>query len=157
MSIAIVSIGLRLPGARTVQEFWQHILEGRDLGQPVTEGRWPLPSAYFQQHAQDRITHDRVYALDQPMESSVGLEIDAAVMQGLDPLFHLALGAGRDAFFGSRHQTLDRQRCAVILGNIALPTETSAAMAAEWLRGRFGPGWWRFYFGRCVCVLTLRR
>jgi 3-oxoacyl-(acyl-carrier-protein) synthase/3-hydroxymyristoyl/3-hydroxydecanoyl-(acyl carrier protein) dehydratase len=138
MSIAIVSIGLRLPGARTVQEFWQHILEGRDLGQPVTEGRWPLPSAYFQQHAQDRITHDRVYALDQPMESSVGLEIDAAVMQGLDPLFHLALGAGRDAFFGSRHQTLDRQRCAVILGNIALPTETSAAMAAEWLRGRLG-------------------
>jgi 3-oxoacyl-(acyl-carrier-protein) synthase/3-hydroxymyristoyl/3-hydroxydecanoyl-(acyl carrier protein) dehydratase len=138
MSIAIVSMGLRLPGARTAQEFWQHILEGRDLGQPVAEGRWPLPSSYFQQHAQDRITHDRVYALDQASESSVGLEIDADVMQGLDPLFHLALGAGRDAFFGSRHQTVDRERCAVILGNIALPTASSAAMAADWLRGRLG-------------------
>ncbi len=138
MSIAIVSMGLRQPGARTVQEFWQHIIEGRDLGKSVSAGRWPLPSAYFEQHPQDRITHDRVYALEQQTESSVGLEIDADVMQGLDPLFHLALGAGRDAFFGSRHQTLDRQRCAVILGNIALPTESSAAMAADWLLGRLG-------------------
>lgn len=136
MSIAIVSMGLRLPGARTAPEFWQHIVEGRDLGRPVAEGRWPLPAAYFQQHPEDRITHDRVYALEQQTESSVGLEIDADVMQALDPLFHLALGAGRDAFFGSRHQSLDRQRCAVILGNIALPTASSAAMAADWLRGK---------------------
>ncbi|HET9240819.1 MAG TPA: beta-ketoacyl synthase N-terminal-like domain-containing protein [Oligoflexus sp.] len=136
MSIAIVSMGLRLPGARTAQEFWQHIVDSRDLGRPVAEGRWPLPAAYFQQHPEDRITHDRVYALEQQTESSVGLEIDAEVMQALDPLFHLALGAGRDAFFGSRHQNLDRQRCAVILGNIALPTASSAAMAADWLRGK---------------------
>jgi 3-oxoacyl-(acyl-carrier-protein) synthase/3-hydroxymyristoyl/3-hydroxydecanoyl-(acyl carrier protein) dehydratase len=138
MSIAIVSMGLRFPGARTVQEFWQHILESHDLAQPVAEGRWPLPSSYFQKHEQDRITHDRVYALDPMRESSVGLEIDAALMEGLDPLFHMALGAGRDAFFGSRHQTLDRQRCGVILGNIALPTAASASMAADWLLGRLG-------------------
>ncbi|WP_141734574.1 beta-ketoacyl synthase N-terminal-like domain-containing protein [Oligoflexus tunisiensis] len=138
MSIAIVSMGLRLPGARTAQEFWQHIVEGHDLVQPVAEGRWPQPSPYFQQHAQDRITHDRVYALDPIAESSVGLEIDADLLQSLDPLFHIALGAGRDAFFGSRHQTLDRQRCGVILGNIALPTAGSAAMAASWLTERLG-------------------
>ncbi len=138
MSVAIVSMGLRFPGARTVQEFWQHIIQGHDLSQNVDAERWPLPASQLMQNEQDRITHDRLYQLSDVKESAVGLDIDSRLLQSLDPLFHIALGAGRDAFFASQHQNIDRQRCGIILGNIALPTESSAKMAADWLYAQLG-------------------
>ncbi|MCX6130205.1 MAG: beta-ketoacyl synthase N-terminal-like domain-containing protein [Proteobacteria bacterium] len=138
MSIAIVSIGTRFPGASTLQEFWQHIMAGHDLVRAVAAERWPIPAEKLPKAGADGVLHDRVYHLDHTKESSFGLEIDAGLLANLDPLFHIALGAGRDAFFSCRHQHIDRQRCGVILGNIALPTESSAKLASDWLLQKLG-------------------
>lgn len=40
--IAVVGLGCRLPGAHGPEEFWQLLVEGRDVVTQVPEGRWEL-------------------------------------------------------------------------------------------------------------------
>ena len=124
-SIAIVSVGLRLPSARTLDEFTEILADGRDLAQSRSdEPRWqkrgerlPKDEGFF---------HDRSYRVENWRE-------DRAELSELDPLFHLAYGAAHDAFQACHTQGLAAQRIGLILGNIALPTETSSRLASEWL------------------------
>ena len=53
------------------------------------------------------------------------------IPSGLDPLFHLLLYAGRQAFADAITSPLDRSRIGVIIGNLALPTEKSSLLARE--------------------------
>ncbi|MEJ2693979.1 MAG: SDR family NAD(P)-dependent oxidoreductase, partial [Candidatus Thiodiazotropha sp.] len=42
--IAVIGLGCRFPGARTVAQFWESLAEGRDLVEEI--GRWPLQTFY---------------------------------------------------------------------------------------------------------------
>ncbi len=81
---------------------------------------------------------DRVYSLrgcfldEIPLDPSV-LDLPADLLAQLDPVFHLALHAGRQAFAVGVTHHLDRRRVGVILGNIALPTERVSALARAYL------------------------
>lgn len=44
--IAIIGMSGRFPGARTVEEFWNHIKNGRDCVTEVSEKRWPVEKYY---------------------------------------------------------------------------------------------------------------
>ena len=65
------------------------------------------------------------------------LAIDAARLEGLDPLFHLLLHAGKRAFDDGVTTPLDRSRVGVIIGNLALPSETSSLLTRNWLGRTF--------------------
>lgn len=39
--IAIVGIGVRFPGARTPDEFWSNLVDGKNFVRPMPPGRWP--------------------------------------------------------------------------------------------------------------------
>jgi acyl transferase domain-containing protein/3-hydroxymyristoyl/3-hydroxydecanoyl-(acyl carrier protein) dehydratase len=66
-----------------------------------------------------------------------GVDLSPGLIEGLDPVFHLALDAGRQAWEAARTTPLDRRRVGVILGNIALPTEHASALARAWLGRTF--------------------
>ncbi|MCA1797056.1 MAG: type I polyketide synthase [Geobacteraceae bacterium] len=61
------------------------------------------------------------------------LDIDAALVKQLDPVFQLLLHAGTQAFFDTAVVPEERERIGVIAGNLALPTETSACLAQDYL------------------------
>ena len=63
-----------------------------------------------------------------------GLAIDPELLAGLDPLFHLLLHAGKRAFDDGVTAPLDRSRVGVIIGNLALPSETSSLLARQLAR-----------------------
>ncbi len=141
MAIAIVSAGIRFPKARTLEEFWSHLAEGRDLSTTVSRDRWPLAGDALlapEREGRDAISHARVYEVKDWRESSESLGLSPGFVEGLDPLFHLCLGAGMEAWRSCQNQTIDRQRATVILGNIALPTQASAERAYVWLRKSWG-------------------
>ncbi|RZA26138.1 MAG: hypothetical protein EOP10_04595, partial [Proteobacteria bacterium] len=73
--------------------------------------------------------HDRAYRVSDWQESELG---------DLDPLFHLGFGAARDALTQCKTEGLARNRMGLILGNIALPTESSSQLASEWLARQWG-------------------
>ena len=132
--IAVVSIGGVFPGAASVAQFWSHVVAGASASRPVPPGRWLLDPD--EAYAPAMPAADKVYSLngcfveDFQLDAS-GLALDAELLARLDPLFHLTLEAGRQAFSGAATDALDRERIGVIIGNIALPTDASAALALE--------------------------
>jgi len=138
-AIAVVGLGGVFPGARDLGTFWRHVAAGADQTRDVPAGRWVLdPRAALS----DRVAPDRVVSLRgcfvDPFEVDVGgLRIDGELPAALDPLYHLALQAGRDAFFDGRVEAVDRARTGVVLAAIALPTDATSAITREIVGGAF--------------------
>ncbi len=132
--IAIVGIGGIFPGAQTLDQFWQNVRSGRDASRIVPPGRWCVdPETVYDA---DGVKPDKVYSKtgcfieDFDLNCS-GLSIETARIRQLDLMHHFVLHAGRGAFDDAKMTGVDRQRIGVILGNIALPTATSSALARE--------------------------
>src|SRR5205085_8807168 len=66
-----------------------------------------------------------------------GLDVDRTLLHQLDPVFHLALHAGGQAWRDAATGKLNPRRVGVIIGNIVLPTEYSSRLAQEYLGRTF--------------------
>ena len=141
-SVAIVGIGGIFPDAPDLESFWNCIRDGRSAVRQVPEGRWQLPAdAAFSPEvgAADRV-YSRQGCFIEGLPSAAtlpGLALDPALLEGLDPLFHLLLHAGTRAFDDGVTTPLDRSRIGVIIGNLTLPSETSADLTRSLLGRTF--------------------
>ncbi len=141
-SVAVVGIGGIFPDAPDLDSFWNSIRDGRSAAREVPPGRWQVPAdAVFDPAV---ALPDRVYSrygcfINDTLDSATlnGLSIDPARLEGLDPLFHLLIHAGKRAFDDGVTSSLDRSRVGVIIGNLALPSETSTRLARTWLGRSF--------------------
>jgi acyl transferase domain-containing protein/3-hydroxymyristoyl/3-hydroxydecanoyl-(acyl carrier protein) dehydratase len=133
-------MGGLFPSAPGPEHLWKQVLTGVDAAREVPPGRWLLDPHDAYDPAISR--PDRVYSLrgyfldDIPLDPS-GLDLPADLLIELDPVFHLALHAGRQAFASGVTGGLDRRRVGVILGNIALPTERVSELARAYLGRTF--------------------
>ena len=133
-TVAIVGIGGIFPDAPDLDSFWANIRNGRSAPRDVSAGRWQMSAdVAFDPSigAPDRVYSRRGCFIDQIPDASTldGLVIDPARLEGLDPLFHLLIHAGKRALDDGVTTTLDRSRVGVIIGNLALPSETSTLLA----------------------------
>ena len=133
--IAIVGIGGIFPGAMDVAQFWSHVLAGRSLSREVPAGRWPISPQEAYDPCNSPPQPDKVYStrgcfVDPFTCDLTGLNISREQLDRLDPMFHLLLHAGRDAWNDTVTSNTDRQRTGIIIGNIALPTDASAGGVA---------------------------
>jgi len=141
-AIAIVGIGGIFPQAATLDKFWDIIKTAHCAASEPPTGRWHLPvdEVYHSEEG----TVDCVYSkkacfidkfsLDLPFEH---LHIDKPTALGLDPLFQLLLQAGHQAFTDAKMTATDPQRVGIIVGNLALPSETASQLAEEYLGRTF--------------------
>jgi acyl transferase domain-containing protein/3-hydroxymyristoyl/3-hydroxydecanoyl-(acyl carrier protein) dehydratase len=138
--IAIVGIGGIFPGAPDLVRFWANIAAARDVTREVPPGRW---AAAVEEVFDPRVAEpDRVYAtrggfVDDFRLDPEGLDLDPGLLDRLDPMFQLALHAGRQAWRDAVTDGLDRRRVGVVMGNIVLPTETASALARAYLGRSF--------------------
>ncbi len=134
--IAIVAMGGLFPSAPSPERLWAQVIAGVDGAREVPSGRWLLDpqDAYDPAIARaDRVYSLRGYYLDKIPLDPAGLDVPADLLAQLDPVFHLALHAGWQAFEAGATRNLDRRRVGVILGNIALPTERISLLARAYL------------------------
>jgi acyl transferase domain-containing protein/3-hydroxymyristoyl/3-hydroxydecanoyl-(acyl carrier protein) dehydratase len=132
--VAIVGIGGIFPQSATIEQFWANVKNGVDTAREAPPGRWILDAA----DAFNPIpgTPDRTYSLrgcfieDFPFNPA-GLALERDLLAQLDPMVHLALHAGRQAWRDAVTAHLDPRRVGVILGNIALPTDSASAWTRE--------------------------
>ncbi len=134
--IAIVGIGGVFPGAQSLAEFWQNILAAKDCASEPPAGRWVLPLEDVYAPAPPAL--DKVYSKRACFVEGIalhleGLDIDPALVNALDPLFHLLLHAGHGAWRDGVVDPLDKSRVGVIVGNIVLPTTSSSKITDELL------------------------
>src|SRR5579871_1113918 len=116
--VAVVGIGGVFARSPSLDAFWANIRHGRDTASEVPPGRWPL--------AIDEVYHPEVGRADCvysrracfvesfPLELA-GLDVDPALIARLDPLFHLVLHAGSQAFRDASTARIDRKRVGVVL------------------------------------------
>ncbi len=126
-AVAIIGLGCRLPGAHSVPDFWQLILDGRSaIGEVPTE-RWD-PELFWDP---DKSVPDKTYAkiggfLRDFAFNPRRFRIPPRAAQSIDPVQQITLEAVADALedaglkAGPRDKSgreFDRTSCAVILGN----------------------------------------
>ncbi len=125
-------MGGLFPSAASPERLWANVLAGVDAAREVPPGRWLIDprDAYDRGHraTRSRLFAARLFPRCYSADAS-GLDLPADLLAQLDPVFHLALHAGRQAFESGVTHGLDRRRVGVILGNIALPTERVSALA----------------------------
>lgn len=138
-AIAIVGIGGVLPRAQSLDAFWADILAGHNAARDVPAGRWPIPveEVYAPQQSNDKVYSRQACLLDSSTPNFSDLAVDAGLVDALDPMFHLALEAGRQAWDDAQLASIDRQRVGVVLGNIALPTDAASGLADELLGAEY--------------------
>ena len=139
--IAIVGIGGIFPGADNPEILWQNILNRVDCSRRPPEGRWSLEldDVYDPNPGIDKVYSDRACFVEDPQLDTGGLDIDPELLDSLDPMFRLLIYAGRQAWRDCNTSSLDRNRTGIIIGNIALPTDTSSQLAEELLGDLFIP------------------
>ncbi|PID55739.1 type I polyketide synthase [candidate division KSB3 bacterium] len=138
--IAIVGIGGIFPGASTLKEFWRNIENAVSSARDVPPGRWPLTleDAFDPERGRfDKVYSTRGCYVEDFRLDPEGLDLDPDLLNALDPVFHFALHAARDALKDANAGECDRERTGVILGNIALPTEKMSALTADFLGRSF--------------------
>ncbi|MBI5209964.1 MAG: type I polyketide synthase [Elusimicrobia bacterium] len=131
--VAVVGIGGLFPGTPGLEGFWADIAARRSASHEVPAGRWLIPpdQAYDPAvGAPDKVYSKRGCTIDDFALDAEGLQLDAALVAGLDRVFHFALHAGRMAWRdAAEDEALDLRRVGVILGNIALPTDSFSAFS----------------------------
>ncbi len=138
--IAVVGMGGIFPGAANLDRFWANIAAGVDASREVPSGRWVLDpaSAYDPEVGRaDKVYSTRGCFIEDFHLDKRDLDLDPDVVTALDPLFHLALHAGRQAVEDACLDKDSRERVGVIIGNIALPTESSSNIARKILGQTF--------------------
>ena len=141
-TVAIVSVGGEFPDSPTLDRYWQNIVNNVNTARTPPADRWllPLEQVYSPQvGAADRVYSQKACFLaaqsdsDQIPESA----IDSEYFNTLDPMFRLLLRVGRQTLADIKLDDRIRARAGVIIGNLALPSEKSSALARHLLGQTF--------------------
>ena len=138
--VAIVGIGGIFPRSPDLDQFWANVRGGVAATSEVPPGRWPLDpaDAYDPRVAlADHVYSTRGCFVEGFRLDPGGLDVDPTLLDRLDPMFHLALHAGRAAWRDARMDEVDRSRVGVVFGNIVLPTEAASDIAQATLGRTF--------------------
>lgn len=138
--IAIVGAGGIFPGAPDLERFWENISGGVCSAREVPPGRWALSGREAfdpQKGAPDKVYSLKACFIEDFKLDPAGLDLRGTFLERLDPVFHLALHAAKQAFYDAQPKKLDRSRTGVIIGNIVLPTDSASALSRELLLPAF--------------------
>jgi acyl transferase domain-containing protein/3-hydroxymyristoyl/3-hydroxydecanoyl-(acyl carrier protein) dehydratase len=128
--VAVVGAAGLFPGASDLEALWGNVLARRDAARPAPPGRWAVePSELLatKPPPPGRLVSPRACLLDDfDLGPARGL-LDRPT-GSLDPLSRLVLRVGVEAWRSCVCAPIDRRRVQVAIANIALPTETGAAL-----------------------------
>ena len=141
-SVAIVGVGGLFPNSPTLDRFWENIVGNINTSRQPPNGRWLLPPEEIydpEVGAADKIYSKKACFLDDEINTSQipGLDIDPEFLSELDPMFRLLLRVGQQTFTSAITEKINRSRAGIIIGNLALPTEKSSALARNYLGRTF--------------------
>ncbi len=128
--IAVVGIGGVFPGASNTGDFWDNIVNRVDAVSEIPGHRWvvPVEDVYSRSFAVDKTFSKRAGTVEIEFDPE-GFEIEPELLAGLDPLYHCALTAAREALSKCVTSSISREKTGVVLASIALPTVGSSVLS----------------------------
>ncbi|MCB0580281.1 MAG: PfaB family protein [Phaeodactylibacter sp.] len=134
--IAIIGTSGLFPGSSTPEEFWDNLMQGRDLTGLATEEDFGANPEIFYQPGKGVV--DKCYSLRGGYIRDFrfdpyGYELPAGFLARQDKLYqwplHVAREALREAGYFNNKEKL--QRCGLVLGNLSFPTSSSHLLLAD--------------------------
>ena len=123
-------MGGLFPGALTLENFWHNIIHNIDSSREVPPDRWIAEAdEVYRSHLVPDHAVSRHACLIEGFEfDPQGLNLEPDLLAALDPVYHITLHAGRQAFRNAQMGPVDKNRIGVIVAAIALPTDSSSAL-----------------------------
>lgn len=136
MKIAIISLSGLFPGSTTMDEFWENLMQSRDLTGLATAEDFGVNPELFYKDGKGVV--DKCYSLrggyirDFKFKKE-GYQLDGDFLAAQDKLYLWSLQTAREALedAGYLNQPDALRRCGLILGNLSFPTSTSHTLLAE--------------------------
>jgi PfaB family protein len=131
--IAVVGMAGVFPGALDLTAFWDNLVSKVDSAAEVPADRWisPLNVMTNSRPAPDKAYSARACLINGFVLDSSGLNLHPDLIKTLDPLYPLALHAGKTALAHCNIAAIDKNRIGVCLAAIALPTSQSTRLTRE--------------------------
>jgi PfaB family protein len=137
--IAVVGMAGVFPGAKDLNTFWHNIINKVDATTDVPEDRWIVAadSIYHPTPRPDKAFSKRACLIQDFKFCPEGIDLDPDLLETLDPLYHIVLHAGREAFNDCVTSSIDKERIGIVLASIVLPTDASSFITREILAKSF--------------------
>ncbi|MEL6862898.1 MAG: beta-ketoacyl synthase N-terminal-like domain-containing protein [Bacteroidota bacterium] len=127
--IAVIGMAGLFPGSETTEQFWDNLMENRDLVSQSNDKDFGASPAIFYHEEKGKL--DKCYALrggyvrDFTFQAE-GYKLPASLLEQQDDQFKWSLYVARQALEDSGYWTKkDLGNCGVILGNLSFPTRFS--------------------------------
>ncbi len=142
--IAITGVSCLFPGAKTPDQFWQNLIEGKDTTSLATAEQMGVDTDVF--YDPEKGKPDKYYCRQggfiRDFEfDSTGFRIPPADLEDLDDLFKWSLHVSREALKDSGY--LEREsvlsNCGLVLGNLSFPTRKSRRLFSHIYRDALEP------------------
>ncbi|GBC61395.1 type I polyketide synthase [Desulfonema ishimotonii] len=161
--IAVVGMSGIFPDAPDLNTFWNNIVNKKNAAAAVPPDRWIIPPDRMLSHTPepDKALSGRACLVSRFDFDPDGFDLDPGLLKALDPLYHMVLHAGREAFSDCNTARLDKARIGVTLAAIALPTDAASRITREILgrafakrlfQGREGHGKPELTRNRCIAA-----
>ncbi|MGL4207973.1 MAG: beta-ketoacyl synthase N-terminal-like domain-containing protein [Candidatus Adiutrix sp.] len=133
--VAVVGLGVCLPGASTPLQLWDNIINGRTFFQQATKADWGADPTLFYQKGEPAL--DKAYSLSGAFNRLNDFDLSGLNLPDeFDPktadlslIFWLL--AGRAASRCAQMQTINPSRVGVISGQVILPSKAMAEASAS--------------------------
>lgn len=132
--LAVVGMGAVFAGAQNACELWNLVKTGADASAEVPPGRWPVNprEVLAEELAQpDRVHTTRGFFAQPPALNPQRLRTPLDQLQKLDAACLLALEAAAQAVEAGGLVQVDLRKVGVILGHLALPTESVCRLSLQ--------------------------
>ncbi|EDM45378.1 hypothetical protein SCB49_06212 [unidentified eubacterium SCB49] len=131
--IAIIGMSSLFPGSKTLQEFWNNLMDKKDLTGMATKDDFGADPELF--YHKDKGTIDRCYSLrggyirDYTFNSA---DFGSKDLSDLDQMYQWGLQVTKDALIHGGYWNKDKalDTCGVIFGNLSFPTKSSHKILA---------------------------
>ncbi len=133
--IAIIGLSCLLPGAETSEQYWQNLIDQKELTSKATAEQMGVDAEFFYDPIKGKT--DKYYCLkggyirDFQFEAS-GYQISSELLTKLDKIYQWSLYVSKQALLDSGYlgNTAALAQCGVILGNLSFPTRRSQHLFA---------------------------
>jgi len=128
--IAIIGLSCLLPGAETPEQYWQNLIDQKELTSKATAEQMGVDAEFFYDPIKGKT--DKYYCLnggyirDFQFDAS-GYQIPSELLTSLDKIYQWSLYVSKQALQDSGYleNTAALGQCGVILGNLSFPTRHS--------------------------------
>lgn len=129
--IAITHMAGIFPNALNLEAFWHNISGGQSAISDKAHTAWSIDAQHVlaDDYQPDKALHTNMGMLPPFKLNAAGLNLDAATLAALDPLYHLLLQTGQNLFQSPTPLKFKPDNTGLILASIALPTTKTAGLA----------------------------